>query len=437
MKKTLLFVCSILSFASVSAQEIIVGDMNSDGKLTLPDITELVNTVLGKTPVKTIDVKTLVNPDAGDPTAMAGTWSSIAGTSFRLSSDGSASFSGDASVTSYEYFPYAHLLVLLNNGKKVVDSYDVIRHTDKVVVMSKHGAEDSVWYFSDLSNPDVKELAQSVTINSAEVWVNEKSCVTLGATVRPTSAVNKKVKWTTSDPSIAQVTSTGIVVGLAAGTCTLTCAASDGSGVSSTCQVIVREASTEAHEAVDLALPSGLKWAATNVGANSPEEVGGYYAWGETETKSTYNWNTYIWCIDSSYTLTKYCTDTYFGMVDGYYSLDSEDDAARANWGGEWRIPTIDEYEELISNCKWTWTSVNGMKGYKVEGDNGNYIFLPAAGYRSGSSAYSVGSFGYYLADSVLDAFPSRMERLDIDSGKHITSSSNRCYGQSVRGVCP
>ena len=108
----------------------------------------------------------------------------------------------------------------------------------------------------------------------------------------------------------------------------------------------------DGHEYVDLGLPSGLKWATCNVDATTPEEYGGYYAWGETEEKENYCWNTYKWCNDSLSTLTKYCTDDSYGIiVDNKTILDPEDDVAHVKWGGSWRMPTIDEYKELIYNC--------------------------------------------------------------------------------------
>ena len=107
------------------------------------------------------------------------------------------------------------------------------------------------------------------------------------------------------------------------------------------------------HDWVDLGLPSGLKWAVCNVGADSPEGYGFYFAWGETETKSRYSWNTYKWCNGSYYTQTKYCTNSSYGTVDNKTTLDLSDDAARANWGGSWRMPTKAEQDELRNNCTW------------------------------------------------------------------------------------
>ena len=93
-----------------------------------------------------------------------------------------------------------------------------------------------------------------------------------------------------------------------------------------------------------------VKWATCNVGATKPEEYGDYFAWGETDPKSTYDWSTYKYCNGSSSTLTKYNTDNSQGTVDNKTTLDLSDDAARANWGDSWRMPTDAELTELRSN---------------------------------------------------------------------------------------
>lgn len=142
----------------------------------------------------------------------------------------------------------------------------------------------------------------------------------------------------------------------------------------------------DGHEAVDLGLPSGLKWATCNVGASSPEEYGGYYAWGETEEKRNYHFDTYKWCYASKkyyheYCMTKYCTDSFYGTVDNKTVLDTSDDVAHVKWGGSWRIPTRDEIDELINYCTWERTTYNNVNGMIVSAPNGNCFFLPAAGY--------------------------------------------------------
>ena len=157
---------------------------------------------------------------------------------------------------------------------------------------------------------------------------------------------------------------------------------------------------TSTHEYVDLGL--SVKWATCNIGANSPEEYGDYFAWGEIVTKGAYSWSTYKWCNGSETTLTKYCTDGSYGTVDNKTQLELSDDAAYANWGNGWRMPTRAEFTELYEQCTWTWTTENGINGYKVTSkSNGNSIFLPVTGLRYESSLRGVGDYGYYRSSSM------------------------------------
>ncbi len=155
------------------------------------------------------------------------------------------------------------------------------------------------------------------------------------------------------------------------------------------------------HEYVDLGLPSGTLWATCNVGANSPEEYGDYFAWGETEPKSTYNWSTYKWCNGRDSTFTKYCGSSDYGTVDNLTELKLEDDAAYVNWGTSWCIPNDEQRQELVNSCSWLWTTRNGVNGYQVTGPNGNTMFLPAAGYRYYASLYNAGSNGRYWTSTI------------------------------------
>ena len=192
------------------------------------------------------------------------------------------------------------------------------------------------------------------------------------------------------------------------------------------------------HEYVDLGLPSGTKWATCNVGATKPEEYGNYYAWGETTTKSTYNWSTYKYGSDND-ELTKYCTDSDYGK-DGFADyktvLDPEDDAARANWGGSWRMPTDAEWTELRENCTWTWTTRNGINGCEVKSNiNGNAIFLPAAGCRRSDDLYDAGYYGYYWSGSLGTGNPGSAWYVYFYSDYVSRLYYYRFYGRSVRPV--
>ena len=130
------------------------------------------------------------------------------------------------------------------------------------------------------------------------------------------------------------------------------------------------------YEYVDLGL--SVKWATCNIGAKTPNEYGGYFAWGETETKDTYNWQNYKWSNGTYNSLTKYCIDSRYGTVDNKTILEIEDDAASQIWGGYWRMPTGDEFDELLTNCDWIWTNVGFEVVSKI---NGNSIFIPSAEY--------------------------------------------------------
>ena len=153
------------------------------------------------------------------------------------------------------------------------------------------------------------------------------------------------------------------------------------------------------HAYVDLGLPSGLLWATCNVGAEAPEDYGDYFAWDETQPKDTYDWSTYQYYDGSN--VTKYTGS------DGLTTLLPEDDAATANWGSDWRMPTKEEWQELYNNTTVTWTTQNGVNGRLFTASNGNSLFLPAAGCRSSSYLYDAGSNGYYWSSSLYTGSPN------------------------------
>ena len=177
--------------------------------------------------------------------------------------------------------------------------------------------------------------------------------------------------------------------------------------------------SINGHDYVDLGL--SVKWATCNVGANSPEEYGDYYAWGETSTKSSYD-------ADNSKT---YDESSYNYDIGGNASLD----AARANWGGTWRLPTEAEAQELLDKCEWSWTTQGGKNGYKVTGPSGKSIFLPAAGNRIGSSLYRAGEYGFYCMSTPYEDYAGRAYDLRFYDSSRIVYWSNRFHGYSVRPV--
>ena len=192
----------------------------------------------------------------------------------------------------------------------------------------------------------------------------------------------------------------------------------------------------DTHEYVNLGLPSGTLWATCNVGATAPEEYGDYFAWGETEPKDYYDWSTYRWCDGSYQTMTKYCTDSKYGMVDNKTELDPEDDAAFVNWGENWRMPTQEQMQELFDNCSWIWTQRNGVNGGLVTGPNGNTLFLPAGGMRNGTSLDFQDIDGDYWSRTIHSWISSGAYALDFYSGVWGWDGDLiRSYGYSVRAV--
>ena len=178
--------------------------------------------------------------------------------------------------------------------------------------------------------------------------------------------------------------------------------------------------------AVDLGLPSGTKWANMNVGAEKPEDYGDYFAWGETKPKDVYDWSTYIHCDGSEET----CHD-----LGSDISGKKDYDAATANWGLPWKMPTDEQCKELEDNCTSEWTQENGIYGRKFTGPNGATIFLPAAGYRWDSNLDNADSYGGYWSSTLTESDPGRAWDLIFRSGGVLTNYYYRSSGLSVRPV--
>lgn len=185
-------------------------------------------------------------------------------------------------------------------------------------------------------------------------------------------------------------------------------------------------------EAVDMGL--SVKWANMNVGAEKDSGYGTYFAWGETKPKRYYSWNTYTWSKGDTQFLIKY------SLNDRKAQLEPSDDAVRANWGGEWRMPTVDEFEELIDKCTWEWTTKDGVNGYKVTSKKtGNSIFLPITGFRFYEGIQFRAIRGIYWTSTVYTANPVKAWCLEFDFENvnvHFGNlSSNRFSGRTIRAV--
>ena len=192
------------------------------------------------------------------------------------------------------------------------------------------------------------------------------------------------------------------------------------------------------HEYVDLGLPSGTLWATCNVGAETPEGYGDYFAWGETKPNATYTWNTYKYCNGSPKQLTKYCSNSNYGnngFTDHLTVLKSTDDAATANWGSGWCMPTKKQWKELMSNTTVTWTTQNDVNGRLFTASNGNSLFLPAAGFCYGGGYSSVGSRGKVWSSWLGTDAPYDAWDFSFDTHQYYVDSHRRDDGLSVRPV--
>ena len=437
--KTFLLACLVSFFASMSAsaQTIVKGDMDDDGQVTIADVTSLVNVAVGRTPMTTIDVGS--SPFAVDNTLVVGTWYASDGTHFTLGADGTTDY---GTGFTYKFRPSQGTLMMFNASGKPVKTF-VLNEVESAYLLAIDYATGTYTYYTNSAS-----LVTNLALNETSLAMNPGTTAQLSVTVTPAEAFNSDVTWSSSDENVATVSETGLVTAVAGGTCTITCTAKDGSGVTATCLVTVVGGGSDSHAYVDLGLPSGTLWATTNIGAENPEDYGLYFAWGETTgyTQDTsdghsFNWTSYKYAIDSYRTLTKYCNSSsygYNGFTDTLTELEPEDDAAYVNWGANWRMPSLDQIEELINSSytTTTWTTQNGVYGRKITSkSNGNSLFLPAAGYRSDSSLSYAGSGGHYWSRTLCTSGPNYACYLYFYSDHVDRGIDDRYLGSSVRPV--
>ena len=286
----------------------------------------------------------------------------------------------------------------------------------------------------------VVQLVTNITLSQTSISLYTGMSEVLTAIVLPEDADNKDVVWESSNDGIASIDQTGNVTAVSPGECTITCSATDGSGVKTECQVtVIKHFSCpdgNHPHAIDLGLPSGTKWCCCNVGASKPEEYGGYYAWGETSEKSVYNHVTY-----------KYFTgvdtdgDGWYDRNWSYTNIGSDIagtsyDAATVNMGEPWRMPSFEQQKELIDNSLYQWVQQDGVDGMLVTGPNGSQIFLPAAGLfgPNGNKLDRFSEVGVFWSGSD-DEFNAKC--MGLSSSHWDLGFNDRAYGLSVRAVCP
>ena len=314
----------------------------------------------------------------------------------------------------------------------VSSNKNIAEVTDGIVVGVNAGSTEIIVKSGDLTDKctvTVVVSAISISVEPTEIELSPGGTASLTATVIPNDTTDE-VEWSSSDENVASVKD-GVVSAMAEGVATINVKA--GSQVAS-CDITVIKM-----RAIDLGL--SVKWANRNLGADTPEDYGDYYAWGETVPKDNYRWSTYELCNGSYTKLTKYNNSNSYGVVDNkteFMDYDYEDDAARQALGGKWRVPTDADWTELREQCTWTWvTNYNssGINGRLVKATNGNSIFLPAADVRYGTDLSNEGSYGHYWSSTRRTDIPYQAWSYDFDSNNLYVTGFDRYLGLSVRPV--
>ena len=285
----------------------------------------------------------------------------------------------------------------------------------------------------------VSMTISSIKFSQETLYMVVDGTKTLTPTVEPTGADASVLSWKSSNESIATVDANGTISAIEPGSCYITCFLADNSSIEATCEVIVQNylGYVNGRKWVNLDLPSGTLWATCNVGVSDDdnyEQGGNLYAWGETQPKTGGNdWSSYSLCNGSRNTMTKYCQHEsygYNGFTDGLTELLPEDDAATANWGDGWQMPSEEQFRELLNTeyTTWYWTEERGVKGVKIKGNSDSMtIFLPAAGSSAGFSDEC-----FYWTRSLYPSYD--YWGMMYTSGGGVTTY-NRYFGLSVRPV--
>ena len=416
--KKLYLLCALLGalcVQSLSAQ-VIKGDMNDDGVFNITDVSESVNTVLGKRAIQYVQGG---DPYMVDNSRVVGTWYKTKSDHFTLNEDGTTDYSG---ASTFRFLPYQGCIMFFDSSSRPVTFIDVRVLEDGYMVCIPRRTDALTVLTTEVPAQPVTAIQLSST--SLEMQPNEFKPM-LTATVLPADADNKAVTWSSSNESVVKL-SGDLILAMGYGTATITCSATDGSGVKAECTVTVKN-KVVTHEYVDLGLPGGVLWATCNVGADKPEDYGLYFAWGETTgyakgESHSFDMNNYSYKEDRDF--------------------DAAHDAATANWGAGWRMPTKKEQDDLRNSayCTWTWKdnyNGSGVNGYEVKSNsNGNTIFFPAAGYRDDKKLSGESFGGMYGSSSLDPSYSDYAFILSFGSGEaSMKNDFYRYYGRSVRAV--
>lgn len=455
MKKLVLALLLIVASVPMNAQIGLKGDMNNDGKIDLTDVTAIVNVIVGKSPAEIINVFEVDNG------RVAGTWYAPDGSRFIFNADGTTDFQGGS---TFEFIPILGQLVVYDAANNVVKTMKITGVTDEYLREESTINGELIYY---VSSP---YMVTDITLSQTSLSMRKGATYQLVAAISPTNATDKSVAWTSSNTSVISVDAYGLVTAIGVGSCVITCTAQDGSGISATCTVTAIKddsGSIGGRDYVDLDLPSGTLWATCNVGASSPEECGGYFAWGETTPylgydasnarnhqynlrcgredyqKWTFMWQTYKFSNDgNSYSFTKYCHISSYGnnnFTDTRTELEVDDDAAHVRWGQDWRMPSEDQFSELADSeyTTWVWTTQNEINGMLITSkSNGNSIFLPVTGSRLDVSLYAENSNGSYWSRSLCtEGEPTLAWALGFNNRGSTTNGQGRLGGRCIRAV--
>ncbi|MBR5963324.1 MAG: Ig-like domain-containing protein [Bacteroidaceae bacterium] len=405
-----------------NAQTIVKGDMNDDGVVDVSDVTLVVSTILGNMSIQYINAGDFVDPYAVDNSAVVGTWWKTKNESVTFCQDGTTDMEG---VDAYAYQPFLGRIVFYMEGLPVT-IWNTVSLSEDAIYVNVDNTSVVVY-----TKAVPVQLVTDITLSATSIALVPDEVYRLTATVSPSDADNPSVVWSSSNEDVAEVNQQGRVITNSYGTAVITCAATDGSGITATCRINV------VSDYVDLGLPSSTLWATRNIGAANPEDYGDYFAWGETEPQedNNYSWVSYKYAIDYFTNLTKYCNDSSNGsngFTDELTELELFDDAAYMNWGIDWRMPSKEQFDELINseNTTTEWTTQNGVNGKKITSkSNGNSIFLPAAGYRLDWELIDAGS------GSEVYCWTRTLFNADPKGAWSAFTANSRCRGLSVRPV--